>query len=193
MYLKSTLAIALALATIQFAQPAHAGGGSCSEEQRKEEHAQWKAEKCSKLYDKLQETIAKLEEWAVNHPNKEEKAEEKIAKANAKYVKKCGDYVPPTDTFDNHFSADTPYECIIQLPDASLISAGVDQNLILTNSTTPYKTACVSLNACAVSIGMVFPSLDVLASAQCSDPNDQNVLHLTDAEVQAQVNQLLGQ
>jgi hypothetical protein len=94
-------------------------------------------------------------------------------------------------TFDNHYSATTQFECSVPEPGGGFFtSLGVDSSLNLTNSLTPFKTACMSQSACLTIVPLKFPVAGASISTRCSDPADQTVLHLTDAEVQAKISAL---
>jgi hypothetical protein len=91
------------------------------------------------------------------------------------------------NTWDNHYSADTQYECQVLDPSLNIVPLGVDSSLALINTQPSFKTVCMSAAACLTIVPLKLSIADTAITGRCSDPNDSTVLHLTNEEVQAKI------
>lgn len=115
-----------------------------------------------------------------------------IALAEADFKKLCPTVTPPPPPpYDNHFSADTSVECsVLDSTRMAVVSLGVNSAFNLVNVSAPFKTACMTSNACFSLVTQKFSVFSASPTARCSDPVDQTVYHMPDSEVQTKINAL---
>ena len=109
--------------------------------------------------------------------------EKLIALAKADVAKVC------PNVYNNEFSVNSEFECnVVDSTSTTAVSLGVDSSFNLVNLITPFKTACMSATACTSIAAQKFGVFGASQTARCSDPNDQTVYHLTDAQMQTKIN-----
>ncbi len=147
------------------------------------------AEQCVKIRADLEDYIAYVNAWLAAQPLKKQKLLKPIVNYAISEAKKLVNKLCPAPTgWDNKFSANSPYACNALDSSSVVVRLGIDSSLGLVSVAAPFKTVCLSFNACLNIASQKFLVTNAQQTAECADPLNQNVLHLTDAEVQTKVN-----
>lgn len=143
---------------------------------------------CTKLRSDLDKYVDYVNAWLAAQPVKlrnflQPYVDAAIASATAYVNKVC-----PAPSYDNHYSVNSPYQCTVYANDfTTLVKLGIDSAEALDNSGSPFKRICTTFNGCVIA-SQKFVVDDIAVSAECQDPANQNVRHLTDIEMQTKVN-----